>query len=259
MQPQISPPSFLRVLLSPIGSIGFLLVRPRLLAVALIPAALSLAILAAMLTIGVQGLVLPLGGWVEERWDLPRELALLAQTLAFFLLLVLSGIVSYLLVIPVSAPFCSFIVEEIEEELLATAPELIPPRERWYLGVLHSLREAFRRIGIIIPIYIGIFGLNLLPIIGTPLSAGLMFANNIMFLSLNAYSSILDRRKMTIPQKLRWMAWRKRLSVPLGLGLALLILIPCNVFWLPVLSAVAAARLYCEQALRERAMVHRQG
>ncbi len=254
MQPQISLPSFLRVLLAPVASIGFLLVRPRLLLVAVIPAMLSLAILAALLTIGFQGLVLPLGGWVEEQWELPRELALLAQALAFLVLLIVSGVASYLLVIPVSAPFCSFIVEEIEEELLAAAPELIPPRERWYIGAFHSTKEALRRIGIVVPIYVGLFGLNLFPLIGTPLSAALTFANNIVFLSLNAYSSILDRRKMTIPQKLRWMAHRKRLSLPLGLGVALLILIPCNVFWLPVLSAVAAARLYCEQALRERAM-----
>lgn len=260
MQPQFSGPSLVRVLLAPFASLGFLLVRPRLLAVALIPALLSLLILVAILTIGYQGVIVPVGDWAEEHWGGGvGALSVAIRATLFLWLLLMSGIISYLLIIPVSAPFCGFIVEEIEEELLADDPDLMPRREPWLRGVLHSLREAFRRLGIVLPIYIGLFALGFIPILGAPLAAVLWFFSSVLFLSANAYSSVLDRRKMTIHEKLSWMWERKRLWVPLGVTMVFLIAIPCNVFWLPVLSAVAAARFYCEQAVREKHLARRAG
>lgn len=236
---------------APIASIPFLLARPRLLALAILPALINLLVFLLLFwllnnhVIGVWRVEEILGvGWIDA------VLVPIARFLLFVVALLISGFVAYLLLIPISAPFCDLISENIEEELLRGRPHLRAAPQSILTSIGHSVRDAFTRVLFVTPIALLLFACSLIPVIGI-FFAAMAFLNNALFLSFDAYSYSFDRRLMRFRSKWRWLRERREIWLPLGLGLAVLVLIPCNVIFVPTLSAVSGTRLFCQRLLEE--------
>lgn len=234
-----------------LASIPFLLRRPRLLLLAIVPIVINALLFVTLMVVLNWFVTLPLVGTrgEEEPW-METYAAFITATISIFFTLVISLFVTFVLIIPVSAPFCDMISERIERELLAERPELIvtTPFKR---AVLHAITEAVKRLAAFVPILLLILLLGFFPVIGPPTAALLGLFSNAVFLSLDAFSYPMDRRLMTFGQKREFLRGNRRLWLPLGLGMAAMLIVPCNVLFLPLLSSVAATRLYCERLLRE--------
>lgn len=239
----------------PLASIPYLLARPRLLVLAIAPLILNLIVFATVFGLLTHFVTTPwfqagdeMGTQVEKFLDVAMEI-ILGGVLVTFTLVVAAGI-SFLLIIPIGAPFCDLIAERIEADLLAEKPALIVRMSFWP-SVRHALFEAIRRIAYFLPLYVTLFAVAWIPVIGSVTAAILGFMANALFLSMDGFSYALDRRGMLFRDKREFFRQNKGLWMPFGAGLATMALIPCNILWLPILSCVGATRLYCEKKLAE--------
>ncbi|MCC6547467.1 EI24 domain-containing protein [Candidatus Sumerlaeota bacterium] len=247
--------SRIRLFFFSLASIPYLLARPRLLALALAPLLINLVVFVSVCTLLTNFFVIP---WFQGHDQMTTSterildvvMAFLVGTFLIASILVCAAAISFLLIIPLGAPFCSIIAERIEAEMLATRPQLLASLGFWP-SVRHSLFEALRRILFVLPLYVILFAIAWVPVIGTITAAVLGFLANAMFLSLDGFSYSLDCRMVPFQQKREFLKENRGTWLPFGVGLATLALIPCNIFWLPILSCVGATRLYCEKRLSE--------
>ncbi len=248
--PNWKPPHPVELLAEPLFAVGFLLARPRLLLYAILPIVLN--ILAFLLVSYLLNAYL--GGWVvgmidfETGW-LDATLEWISRVLLFLVFLVLSGLISFLLIIPLSAPFADMISESIEHEMFRERPDLIVPSQPLVAGAWHALLDALRRVLFVLPLTVLVFLTGLVPFIGAPIALVAGYIINSMFLALDAYSYSLDRRYVTFPRKWKFLSNNREIWLPLGFGLALLLVIPCNLVFLPFISATAGTRMYCRRLL----------
>jgi CysZ protein len=241
------------VFLAPLGSIGFVLARPRLLGLAILPTMINIAIFAGVYTLADWLLVSPVAAWeptgiaaVDAVFSVVARLVLSVGAL------LLGALVFFALVIPLNAPFCDLISESVERELLRGRPELIAPSQPLGISIRHSIRDALRRVMFVAPIYAVLLVVGFVPLIGALVAGTVGFCLNGLFLALDGYSYPLDRRLMPFQKKWRLLSANRRIWVPLAAGLAMLLLIPCNILWLPLLSSTAATRVYCRHLLESR-------
>lgn len=236
----------------PISSVGFLAARPYLWWLVLTPAAISAVILfllmGAAYAVGVDEIV----AWVEPASDsiwanLGADLAVAAGAV---LLAIVALVATWVLASLIAGPFCDLIGERIEAELLASRPDLIAPPLPLWESIKHTLRETARRLLVATPIVIIGLMFELIPFFGIVLGPLVTIPSLVMFLSLDAFSYPLDRRRVSMGGKIDFLKANRRSVVPLAAGL-----IPftfplcCPPLVLPSLAAVAATRLYCEVLL----------
>lgn len=248
--PPAQEPSRTHVFFAPLSALFFMLARPRLIGIALLPMLLNLLLFSLIVTLSNWLVITPLVEWVALRWEAAESfLRLYLRVVLTALSVIVAALVCYLLVIPIGAPFCDKLSELVEKEMLAKRPDLLAPPSTFTQGVYHSVRDAFRRVVFVVPMVVFIFMLGWLPLIGPPLALMLSFLFNALFLAMDGYSYAMDRRFQSFPEKWRYLSGNRRIWVPYGFALAMIALIPCNIIWLPLVSSVAATRLYCERLL----------
>lgn len=238
--------------LLPFSSILFLLRRPRLLGLCIIPAVINVLLFVGILWGFSEWITGPLAGPPAPPNDKLMELwRAVGQVILTLVALVLASVSVYALAIPIGAPFMDEVSARIEEELLADHPDLIA-RIPLMEGIRHALFEALRRVVWQIPAAVFIFILGFVPIIGAPIAFFLGWFYASLFFLVDAFSYAMDRRKMTFRAKLRWLNAHRRDWLGMGTSIAVLLLIPCNVFWLPTLASVAATRVWCARLRKGR-------
>lgn len=241
----------MQVFLSPLLSIPFLLLRPKLLVLAVAPVLINFIIFVLAVLALRRFLAQPILDVIRSWWGIGGTLAAVGEIILLVVVVILSGLLTFLPIAPISSPFNDLITERIERELFADKPELLPPPQALSRSVIHSIRDAIARLGFYVPILLFTLLVGLLPVFGPPIAALIGFFNAVMFLSLDAYSYPLDRREMNFNAKLHFLNQHRRIWLPLGFGLAMLLAIPCSIVILPILGSVAATRQYCRAMKRE--------
>lgn len=252
--PRTPPTNPLSVFLTPIGSIPYILGRPRLIGLSILPMILNILVFVLLGTLGYNLLAVPLSeqAQISEEWY-GSVLSVVARIFLTIIAIGISGLISFILIIPLSSPFCDMISEEVEKEMFRGRPDLRVQGQPFLKGILHAIKDALERIIFVLPIVVVIFLIGLIPFIGPPVAAILGFVNTALFLSIDAYSYSFDRRDMRFRQKWKYLSERRGIWVPLGAGLALFAFIPCNLIWLPMISAASGTRIYCANRIREEA------
>jgi CysZ protein len=253
MPVDLTPLSRREAMLAPLAALPFILVRPKLLLLALTPLLINF-----FLFLGVASLLTFYVGPQISEWIFPgtgvtsgilRSISDLALTAA---LLIGSAFLAFILISPVSAPFNDLISERVERELLRDHPELIVEGLPWTHNMRHAALDTLERLFITLPIFLITFTVGIIPFCGPPTAAVIGFCNAMFFLAVDAYSYSLDRRGVKLRGKFGYLNQRRPVWVGLGTGLALFLLIPCNILFLPMLGAVAGTRLYCREVLRTK-------
>jgi CysZ protein len=215
-----------------LGGAGFLLRRPRLWLMAVLPAVLGGAALGAGLIFGVYEV-----GHVEaavHSWrprlpdvlDLIGALGLWAATLAAGVLLGLA------LVLLVCAPLLEWL-ERRTEALTGAPTSIAPPRG-------HDLRRAWVHALYLLPTVPVAFAVALVPFLG-PIASGVGVA---LVLAFQLTAPALERRGLDFAARRRWHGvWRAEM---LGFGAAALVLMPLLAPIAVPALAVGAARLVRE-------------
>lgn len=239
-------------MLMPLASLGFVLRRPRLYGWVLAPFLINTALLIGMWS-AIGGLLVdPVVDFAAEHFSWLGATALAAARLILLLLaFLLSLFASYILFAIISSPFNDFMTEKIEDELLADYPHLKATPLPIVKAILHALCEAGIRICIVLPLVVVAFVLGFIPFVGPIIAGGISLANGVLFLSIDAYSYCMDRRRIDLPAKMAWLRARRNRWLPFGFGLAVFFAVPCSVLLLPMLAAVAATRLYCASLIEE--------
>jgi CysZ protein len=238
------PLGFRRGVRAPFEAAGLLLSRPRLLGLCVVPWLLNVLVVVP-LALGI-AVVLHrvLHGLIPTDSELLYRVAgvvllvlLLPFTLATTALFFLLGAVI------LGAPFHDKIGEAVERERFGTRTDLLAPPTSFGAGVAHSLREAVKRVLLVIPVFLGVLVLGVVPVIGPVLAVLAQGCTAAAFLTFDAFSNPMDRRGITAGRKLRWLWANRRFA--LGFGLPMLA-VPCAIFLMPPLAAVAASMVYAE-------------
>jgi CysZ protein len=151
--------------------------------------------------------------WYEWLWVGPlRALAWLLR----FVLIALAGVAVYMSFAVVggviAAPFLEALSVRVERIRTGSAAELNEPL---WKAAGRALREAAKRAGFVVPLYLGVFVVGLVPGL-QPVAAVAFAALSAGFLALDYTSFALDRRGVSFRDKRRWL-WRHR-SAMLGFG-----------------------------------------
>ncbi len=244
--------SFSTNFFSPLGSIGFLMMRPHLMMLAIVPVVLNLLIFLILVWLGFQYGVAPGTSMIDTRWDwLDPILHYMSAIALSLLVLMLSGLIAFLLIIPIGAPFHDYISDRIERSLLKDHPHLQAPSLTITEGIIHAIKEGVRRVSAELPLILVVFVVSWVPVIGTAIAVTISFFTAAYFLPVDAFSYSMDRRGFSLKQKIGWLRGHRAIWRPFGAGLGLLVLVPCNIIWFPPLAAVAATRMYCETLILE--------
>ncbi len=252
-------PTFFRVFLSPFRAIFFILFRPRLFLLCLCPSVLNILLFIFFVILGMNLLSRPIYDAIMGMGD--SRVISFSASFAWILvttgIMIVGGFLAVLFLAPVSAPFMDKLGERIELEYFRGFPELKATPTTFREGVFHSIKEALRRISIAGPAALFFFMFAFIPFIGKLISLTLTFTNAVIFLPVDSYSTALDRRNLTLAQKLKFLKAHKKEWLPLGLGLALILFIPTAFVWYPSLATVSGTRLYCEIMIREQNLTHK--
>ncbi len=128
-------------------------------------------------------------------------------------------------------------LSEVVERIATGRP---PPDEPLNLSTLtrdagRAIRSSVQRLGLFAAMYVPLFFLSLVPVVGLVGLAGTV-VYSAFFLALNFTDPVLERRKLPLPHKMRWA--RAAMAPWLGFGAALLL-----VMLVPLLQLVLAPAL----------------
>lgn len=163
-----------------------------------------------------------------------------------------SMVVCYLAASVIGSPFYNKISEMTENECLHDHPHLKVRggvKSGWLVG--RMMRKAAARLGRVLPIYLLLLIVSLIPIIGAPLALVLAFMRTTTFMALDSFSYSLDRRGLGNRQQLQWIKSHPRSTLGIGSGMMMLLLIPCAFVLIPPLGSVAATREHCRLLIIE--------
>ncbi len=233
-------------LLAPLKGWSFLWRHRGLLPLALAPFLINLGLFALFLWLGYSRL----GGWVrsflplEQGWWWVLVYYLLAALVGLFLLAaqvylfaVVGGIIA--------SPFLEALTRRVEALAAPDAPA------GWsQAGVLSELArvagQACKRLLLYAAVMLLIFLLNLLPVLGSLLYAVLALVATCLFLALEFLDYPLDRRGLSLRQKLGYLRGLGLRGLCFGAAVCLLGLVPLvNLLLLP-LGAVGGTLLYLD-------------
>jgi uncharacterized protein involved in cysteine biosynthesis len=238
---------------APLSGALYLLQRPKMLGIAVFPVVFSICLFLLLLWGGYEYAAQPLLDKIQINNSVVDSIVWWVAGLSLmFAMLLVSSILMYLLIIPISAPFCDMISELIEREYFEEYPELKAPSKTIWEGIRHSIIDGIKRVLLFSPVLLILIFSGWIPIVGPLVGVVLSVVYNAFFLSMDAFSYCLDRRSLGIRAKFAFLNGYQHVRFPLGFGLVFLLLIPCNVFFLPLLSAVAGTRLYCVMKIREK-------
>ena len=236
---------------APFAAIPFLLVRPKLLVLATAPLVINSLLLVLLAGGLIKFGVVPLAEKLAPGTGAFAEAVQLLVTLFIAIPVVLmSGLIAFLLLSPISAPFNDLISERVEGELLRRHPELLVKGIPWTHNMKHAVVDTLQRLFISLPLFVITVGIGAVPLCGPPIAAVITFLNAMFFLAVDAYAYSLDRRGVRLRGKFGYLNRRRETWFGLGTGMAIMLLIPCNIIFLPILGAVGATRLYCEEQIR---------
>lgn len=236
---------------APFQAAIFLFRHPRLLRYVAIPVAINLVLLPLVFwAIWHFG-----SGWLFGRFAEADHawwadtLIFLAKTLLFLATGVVSGLVFVALSLVLSAPFHGWLSERVEEIVLAGRPELvcIPQRTAWRDATI-SVSEALKRGALALLLLAGGLALNLLPLVGSLLAFVFNGGCVVLLLALDSFNYPLERREIPVRERVRWVL--RNFAYALGFGLPFC-LVPCALFVVPPLSAVAATREFSRLLLEQ--------
>jgi len=237
---------FFRATSLPVRAAGFLLARPRLWLLVLIPLALNILVFVALMTWGFTGFSGLLRGWIEGRegwlWDVVKVVADV-----FFWAIVL--LVVYFIFTPVAlliaSPFNDKLAECVERAYGFAVPEDGRPFLAAILAeAVYALVCEFKRIALVIVVFVLLVALNLIPVAGNVLYVIASFCWAAWSAAYEFTSYAGDRRRLGLSRK--WALLRSRLPATMGFGIvtAGLLLVPLlNVLVVPV-SAVGGTMLF---------------
>ncbi|MCC5875359.1 MAG: EI24 domain-containing protein [Candidatus Sumerlaeia bacterium] len=253
--PQDHSRSLISLLLSPLGSIPYILVRPQLFLLTLGPILINILLFAALFGLFTWILALPLGGRIDTGFHetIDGGIRLIARIFLIGFSLLVSLVVCYFAASIIGSPFYNRMSEHTERECLHAFPHLkavkSDQRGRWI--ILRMMRNAVARLARVLPIYLILFAIALIPIIGPPVATILGFIKTSSFLALDSYSYAMDRRGMGNREKLNWLRKHPKSTMGVGAGLLLMLILPCMIILIPSLGVVAATREYCRHLIRE--------
>jgi len=216
---------------------AFLLRHPKAWIYAMLPIACN-GLLLALFLVGAWFVLDDVHGWMmgdpaaaDEAAHWLRRLAggslnALAWVASFLLLLFVSIVGTFLLGAVLAGPFQEKLSEVIEE--LATGQPL--PDEPFSLRTLSmdvfgAVKSAVERLGIFLVLFVPLFALSFVPVIGLAGAAG-TFVYTSFFLALGFVDPILARRRIPLMEKIGH--GRRLLSPWMGFGFALfaMLLVP---------------------------------
>lgn len=246
------PLGLVQGLLAPFRALDYLFRNLYLLKYILIPLLINLALMPLVFWL----LWYVAAGWLFGELDADKNYAWWADTLIFLgkallalVTMAASALIFLGLALALGAPFHSWLSERVEKEMLAGRPELIriPNRTLWEDAWI-SVSGSLKRLSLAIPTLVLGLSLVLVPAFGPMLAAGFNMVCASLFLALDSFTYPLERRDIPVRQRVRWVLRSYRYA--LGFGLPFL-LVPCALFVVPPLSALAATREYCELLLAE--------
>ena len=137
-------------------------------------------------------------------WALRFVLIALAAVAVYMTFAVVGGVIA--------APFLEALSIRVERIRKGAAAELSEPL---WKAAARALREAAKRAGFVLVLYLGVFAVGLVPGL-QPVAAVAFAAISAAFLALDYTSFALDRRGVSFREKRLWL-WRHR-SALLGFG-----------------------------------------
>lgn len=241
------PPGPLGGLLAPWAALRLIGRNPRLWLHCLAPLAINLGLFALFFWFGYDRFVqwvkplLPSGeGW----WW-----ALAFYALAALAVVVLSLMVVFLFTVVgslIAAPFLELLSRRVEA---LAAPAGSPPWAETSLwqDTLRLVRQTMKLLALYLALMVPLWLLNLLPVVGSLLYAGLAFLLTCFFLALNFLDLPLDRRGLSLRAKLAYLRGLGLTGLAFGVAVFALGVIPLlNLALLP-LAAAGATLLYLER------------
>ncbi|HUT23181.1 MAG TPA: EI24 domain-containing protein [Sumerlaeia bacterium] len=237
---------FFRAASLPVRAAGFLLARPRLWLLVLIPLTLNVLVFAALMTWGFTGFSGLLRGWIEGRegwlWDVVK-----VMTSVFFWAIVL--LVVYFIFTPVAvliaSPFNDKLAEHVERAHGFAMPEDGRPLLAAILAeAVYAIVCECKRTGLAIAVLALLLALNLVPVAGSALYVVAIFCWAAWSAAVEFTGYASDRRRIPLGRK--WALLRSRLPATMGFGIVTvgLLLVPLlNVLVVPV-SAVGGTMLF---------------
>lgn len=237
--------SFRQGFFAPFRALGYLLRNLEFFKYAVAPWVINFFIILPIIYLIMSGFVYP--NIIEllpdpDTWYLVT-LRWIGGFFVTILLLVLGIAAALLSTILVGAPMHDLLGEKIEQKELKEYPELLAPPITIFDGAQHAVREVIKRLALTIPLLIIALMVGFIPIIGAPVATTLNFFITVMFLTLDAFCFPMDRRSLSLGKKVKWV-W-SNFSFSLGFGLPMF-LIPCGIFLVPPLAAVAGTLMYCD-------------
>lgn len=253
--PHIKSRSILSLLFSPIASIPYILVRPQLFLLTLVPILINIILFALLFSVFTWFLALPAGNWlsigIHESIDGVIQWILRIFLVGFSLLV--SLVICYFAASVIGSPFYNRMSEYTERECLHEHPHLKVTRsdssKKWL--VLRMMGNAMSRLGRVLPVYLILLVVAIIPIIGPPVATILGFIKTASFLALDSFSYSMDRRGMGNRAKFNWIRRHPKTTMGIGTGLFVPLIIPCMIVLIPSLGSVAATREYCRRLILE--------
>ncbi|MEQ8819879.1 MAG: EI24 domain-containing protein [Sumerlaeia bacterium] len=248
-QPIVTPDlplGFRRGLQAPFRALRYLLTRPKCVLILMAPIAIVVLLLLPLTYEGIMAFLFnPLEQFLPVQGQgLVKDALYWLGLGALWIMVAALLLIAFLLYTAiVAAPFHDYVSELIEREQLAGRPDLTAPGMPLMRSVVYSLGEALMRVLIAIPVVVTLLCLNLIPFVGTGVSAigNLMFAA--AFLALDSFTYSFDRRHVKMRRKWKWV--REHFKYAVGFGLPF-VPIPCALILAPPLGAVAATLDYCD-------------
>jgi CysZ protein len=143
-----------------------------------------------------------------------------------FLIASLGGLAGALGTIAVlGGPFNEKLSEAVENE--ATGQDVGEPLhwKQVMLDVSRGALGALGRLALWLAVYVPLAVLSLIPVVGVAFAAGTV-VYSAYFLAINFTDPVLDRKRLTLPEKLRWSRQNLAAHLGFGAGIFVLLLIP---------------------------------
>jgi len=245
--PGAGPAGFLRGVAYPFRGIGWLARNRGAWPYAVLPALVNGVILLILVVFAFNNFS-ELYAWIQPDWAAAGGEAAWYASAGKAVLNFLIGVVTTVLLgagtllggILVGAILAGPFHEKLSEVVERIATGRPPPDEPLSLKTLskdvgRAIRSAVQRLTLFALLYIPLFFLSLIPVIGLVGLAGTVIYS-MFFLALNFTDPVLERRKLPLPHKIRWAS--DSLAPWLGFGAALM-----GVMLVPLLQLVLAPAL----------------
>ncbi len=223
----------------PLQAVRLFMRRPKLLMWAIVPASINLVLFVVAVVLLVKtGSRLLSSAWSRPEivagadwffwslwWTLFAVMIAAVVVLSYFLVLMVGSLIA--------SPFNDVLSKRVEQALTGQVVEADGSGVAdWLESVVGTLKTFFSNLLIIVPL----FGLNLIPVVGSLVYVVLAALVSSFFLVMDYAGSPLDRRNVSFREKVRLIVANKDFSGGFGAGAWLLMFVPfVNLVAMPVL------------------------